>query len=224
MTNRAKITMAGARAFGRTRGHAVGQRRAGSRTAGATERRNRGHASRLVELGAGVPGAGRRARLPRAREGRRESGAPSRFRPDTDEARCRVRRAALAVVEAVHGESDAELSQKCHPARARPSARRLGRARRHRPLLPRIRTQKAGRRESKSWDTAQQVRLRHRVGPSARRRRKAQPGTRARASSATGDRRAGGCSARTIWRGSARSCACAKARTRFASRRCTCSC
>ena len=59
-------------------------------------------------------------------------------------------RAALAIVEAVHGESDAELFQQRHPARARPFPRRLGRARRHRPLLPPIRTQKAGRRESKS--------------------------------------------------------------------------
>ena len=47
---------------------------------------------------------------------------------------------------------------------------------------------------------------------------------RYRISSATGDRRAGGCSARTTLRGSARSCASAKARTRSASRRCACSC
>ena len=48
--------------------------------------------------------------------------------------------------------------------------------------------------------------------------------TRARASSAIGDRRAGGCSAQTTLRGSARSCASAKERTRSASRRCACSC
>ena len=42
--------------------------------------------------------------------------------------------------------------------------------------------------------------------------------------SATDDRRAGGCSVRTIWRSSARSCACAKAKSRSASRRCACFC
>ena len=49
------------------------------------------------------PGAGRRARLPRAREGRREARAASRFRPDAGEVRRRICRAARTVVEAVHG-------------------------------------------------------------------------------------------------------------------------
>ena len=75
---------------------------------------------------------------------------PSRFWPDADEVRSGIRRAALALVEAVHGEGDPELPQQRHPARARPSPRRLGRARRYRPHLPRVRTQKAGRRASKS--------------------------------------------------------------------------
>ena len=56
----------------------------------------------------------------------------------------------FAVVEAVHGQGHHELSQQRHPAHSRPSARRLGGAGRHRPLLPRIRTQEAGRRESES--------------------------------------------------------------------------
>ena len=52
--------------------------------------------------------------------------------------------------DAVHGEGDAELLQQRAPAGARPSAGLLGRAGRHSPLLLRIRTQKAGRRESMS--------------------------------------------------------------------------
>ena len=58
----------------------------------------------------GKPGAveGRRrtrcgARLPRPREGRRKSPSPSCFRPDADQVRRRIRRAALALMEAVHG-------------------------------------------------------------------------------------------------------------------------
>ena len=64
--------------------------------------------------------------------------------------------------KAVHGKGDAELPRQRHLARARPFPRGFGRARRYRPLLPRVWTQKAGRRESKSWDTSQHVRLRHR--------------------------------------------------------------
>ena len=56
-------------------------------------------------------------------------------------------------------------------ARSRRSPRQRGRARRCRPLLPRVRTPQAGRREPLSRDTALHVRLRHRLGPSARGRR-----------------------------------------------------
>ena len=53
---------------------------------------------------------------------------------------------------------------------------------------------------------------------------KAGQGTRARVSFATDVSSAGGCSVRTIWRSSARSCACVMKSTGCASRRCGCSC
>ena len=92
----------------------------------------------------------RRARLPCAREGCRESRAPSRFRRDACEVRRQMRRAALAVVDAVLGEDDLDLPEQHYSARARSSARRFRSSRPHCPLLPRVRTQKAERRESKS--------------------------------------------------------------------------
>ena len=48
-----------------------------------------------------------------------ESGAPSRFRPGADKVHCGIRRAALIVLEAVHGVSDPELLRQHHPARSR---------------------------------------------------------------------------------------------------------
>ena len=49
--------------------------------------------------------------------------------PDACEVRRRIHRAALAVMEAVHGEGNHELPQQRDPARARPSPRRLHHAR-----------------------------------------------------------------------------------------------
>ena len=136
-----------------------------------------GTAPAQVRLQGALPD-GRRVRRARPREGRRPAPARSRFGPDADEVRSGICRAALAVVEAVHGEGHPELPRQRHPARHRPSPCRLGRARRHRPLLPRIRAQEAGRRGPQSRHPAQPVRLRHRVGPSARGRRQPVQGDR----------------------------------------------
>ena len=61
-----------------------------------------------------------------------------------------ARAAALARMEAVNGDGHHELPQQRDPARSRPSSRRCRCARRCRPLLPRIRTPQARRREPQS--------------------------------------------------------------------------
>ena len=75
-------------------------------------------------------------------------------------------------------------------------------------LLPRVRTPLAGRREPRPTSCTNCSTAPSRGAPGSNPR-----GTRARASSATGARRAGGCSGRTTWRGSVRCCAGARTRT-----------
>ena len=103
--------------------------------------------ARQAWRGEGRRGAGRSARIPRAREGRRKAPSRSSFRPDAEDVRCRICGTAFARMEAVYCEGDHELPQQRHPAGSWPSPRRCRRAPTHRPLFPRIRTPQAGRRE-----------------------------------------------------------------------------
>ena len=74
------------------------------------------------------------------------SPCPSGFRPYAREVRKQVCGTTLAFAEAFRSRIDFDLPQQHHPPRSRSSPRRLDHLCRHRPILPRIRRQKALRR------------------------------------------------------------------------------